>query len=241
MALLELDRVVKRFTDAGDVVRAVDDVTFALEPGQLVALCGPSGSGKTTLLLMAGGLLMPDTGQVRFAGADLAALSARELADYQRREIGFIYQFAHLMSGVPAVENAAVKLLADGVQLKQARARACDWLDRVGLANRIDHTPEQLSGGERRRVSIARALASEPRLILADEPTGSLDTRRGAQVLALLAGIAREQNAAVLMATHDPQAATAAQRVLRLRDGRLLGADEELPIEKRPPMDSTSG
>lgn len=222
LTLLELERAVKQYTDANDLVRAIDDVTLAIGPGQVFAVYGPSGSGKTTLLLLAAGLLAPDRGMVRFAGQDLAALSVSELAAYQRREVGFIYQAAHLMSGVPAVENAAVKLLADGVSLRRARTAASDWLERVGLVNRLEHTPEQLSGGERQRVAIARALVNEPRLILADEPTGNLDTARGSQILDLLAAIAREHHAAVLIATHDPQAAEIADHVFVLRDGRLL-------------------
>lgn len=222
MSLLDLQGVIKHYDDVEEVVRAVDDVTLSVQAGQVVALYGPSGSGKTTLLLLAAGLLATDHGTIRFDGADLAKLSASQLADYQRRDIGFVYQSFHLMAGVPAVENAAVKLLADGVPLKEARAVATGWLERVGLAHRLNRTPERLSGGERQRVAIARALVNEPRLILADEPTGSLDTRRGGQVLQLLADIAREQSAAVLLVTHDPQAAGVADKVYGLRDGKLV-------------------
>jgi putative ABC transport system ATP-binding protein len=222
MSALELDRIVKRYVDADEVVRAVDGVSLTIEAGQTFALYGPSGSGKTTLLLLAAGLLQPDAGTVRVAGADLATLSPSELAGVQRDGLGFIYQSPHLMTGVPAVENAAIKLLVDGMALKDARPLAADWLERVGLAHRLRHTPEQLSGGERQRVAIARALVNSPRLILADEPTGNLDSRRGRDVLELLAGIAREHNAAVLLATHDPQAAEIADHVLVLRDGKLL-------------------
>jgi putative ABC transport system ATP-binding protein len=224
-SVLELEGVVKQYADVDEVVRAVDDVTLAIEPGSVFALYGPSGSGKTTLLLLAAGLLVPDRGSVRFAGRDLARLTAGELAAHQRREIGFVYQSAHLMSGVPAVENAAVKLLADGVSLRRARGVASEWLERVGLLHRLEHPPERLSGGERQRVAIARALVNGPRLILADEPTGNLDTRRGAQILRLLAGLARERDAAVLLATHDPQAAAVADRVGALRDGKLVEGD----------------
>ncbi len=222
VSLLQLQGVVKYYADVSEVVRAVDDVTVAIEPGEMLALYGPSGSGKSTLLLLAAALLSPDEGTVHFDGRDLAVLSGAELADYQRREVGFIYQSFHLMSGVPAVENAAVKLLADRVSLRDARSTAANWLERVGLGHRLDHTPERLSGGERQRVAIARALVNEPRLILADEPTGSLDTRRGLEILRLLADIAHEQQAAVLLVTHDPQAAAIADRVYGLRDGKLL-------------------
>jgi ABC-type lipoprotein export system ATPase subunit len=233
-SVLELEGVAKQYADVDEIVRAVDDVTLAIEPGSVFALYGPSGSGKTTLLLLAAGLLLPDRGTVRFAGRDLKSLTTGELAAHQRREIGFVYQSAHLMSGVPAVENAAVKLLADGVSLRRARAVASEWLERVGLLHRLEHPPERLSGGERQRVAIARALVNGPRLILADEPTGNLDTRRGSQILRLLAGIARERGAAVLLATHDPQAAAVADRVYGLRDGKLLEGDAAAALVRSP-------
>jgi len=229
-ARLELHDAVKHHRSGDEVVRAVDGVTLTVEPGEMVALYGPSGSGKSTLLLLAAGLMRPDAGAVRFAGRDLAALSDAETADYQRREVGFVAQSFHLLPGVPAVENAAVKLIADRVPLRAARRAATAWLERVGLGGRLHHTPEQLSGGERQRVAIARALANGPRLLLTDEPTGSLDSRRGAEVLELLARLGHEQGAAVLLVTHDPRAADVADRVLTLRDGRVA---EQAP--SRPP------
>jgi putative ABC transport system ATP-binding protein len=228
-AVLECEGVVKHYPGfGGDVVCAVDGVTLSLSAGEIVALHGPSGSGKSTLLMLAAALMDPDAGVVRFQGRDLATLSTAEAANYQRREIGFIFQSFHLMAGVPAVENAAIKLLADRVPLKHARRAAIPWLERVGLAARLSHTPDQLSGGERQRVAIARALVNEPRLILADEPTGSLDTQRGGEILALLSTIARQQQVAVLLVTHDQQAAAVADRVCTLRDGRLI-TDEPAP------------
>jgi putative ABC transport system ATP-binding protein len=234
--VLALEGVAKQYADADEVVRAVDGVTLAIEAGQVSVVHGPSGSGKTTLLLLAAGLLVPDRGTVRFDGTDLASLSGSELARYQRREVGFIYQSAHLMTGVPAVENAAVKLLADGVPLRRARASAAEWLERVGLPHRLEHPPERLSGGERRRVAIARALVNGPRLILADEPTGDLDTRRGSQILDLLGSIARDHRAAVLIATHDSQAAAIADWVYRLRDGTLV--PDDTAVQPGPPRAS---
>jgi putative ABC transport system ATP-binding protein len=230
-SVLELERVSKHFSDADEIVRAVDNVTLAIEPGRLFALYGPSGSGKTTLLLLAAGLLAPDRGIVRFAARDLARMSNAELAAYQRREVGFVYQSPHLMAGVPAIENAAMKLLADGMSLKRARAVASEWLERMGMSSRLEHTPERLSGGERQRVAIARALVNGPRLILADEPTGDLDSRRGSEILELLAAIASERNAAVLIATHDPRAATLADRIYELRDGKLGAVAVELALQ----------
>jgi putative ABC transport system ATP-binding protein len=238
-AVLELDSAVKHYPGfGGEVVRAVDGVTLTVRAGEIVALHGPSGSGKSTMLMLAAGLMTPDAGVVRFEGEDLAGLSANETADYQRRKVGFIYQSFHLMAGVPAVENAAIKLLADRVPLGEARRAAIPWLERVGLGERLSHTPDQLSGGERQRVAIARALINEPRVILADEPTGSLDTQRGAEILMLLADIARQQLAAVLLVTHDPQAAAIADRVCTLRDGKLSGEERStlaapVPVRRR--------
>jgi putative ABC transport system ATP-binding protein len=222
VSALELQRVVKHYSGPSEVVRAVDGVTLTIEPGEIAVLFGPSGSGKSTLLMLAAGLLAPDSGAVCFDGYDLSGCSAGELADYQRREVGFIYQSAHLMSGVPAVENAAIKLLADRVPLRKACREAVPWLERVGLGRRLEHTPEQLSGGERQRVAVARALVNSPRLILADEPTGSLDSRRGKEILLLLAELCRERRTAILLATHDLQAAEITDRLYTLKDGRLL-------------------
>ncbi|NLT07781.1 MAG: ATP-binding cassette domain-containing protein [Solirubrobacterales bacterium] len=187
----------------------------------MVALCGPSGSGKSTLLLLAAALLAPDAGAVRFGQTDLSRLSTKEISDYQRHSIGLISQTLDLFPGVPALENAAIKLLADRVPLPEARRTARPWLERVGLGDRLSHTPDQLSGGERARVAVARALVNQPRLLLADEPTANLDTRRGLEVVDLLASAAREQDVAVLLVTHDQEAAAVADRIETLRDGSL--------------------
>jgi putative ABC transport system ATP-binding protein len=234
---LELCEVVKHYPAADEVVRAVDGVTLSVEPGEIIALYGPSGSGKTTLLLLAAGLLSPTAGRICFAGRDVAALSDDEVSNYQRRDVGFISQSFDLLPGVPAVENAAVKLIADRVPLNQARRSTIPWLERVGLSRRLKHTPEQLSGGERQRVAIARALVNGPKLILADEPTGNLDTRRGEEILALLADIAHENRASVLLVTHDPQAAAVADRVAVLRDGVLLNTSSST---EAPSLDATT-
>jgi ABC-type lipoprotein export system ATPase subunit len=222
-AVLELAGVVKHYCGSGsEIVRAVDGVTLTVHPGEVVALHGPSGSGKSTLLMLAAALMTPDSGQVLFEGHDVSSWSAKETADYQRRSIGFVYQSFHLIPGVPAVENAAIKLLAGRVPLKQARRETVPWLERVGLGERLDHTPDRLSGGERQRVAIARALVNEPRLILADEPTGSLDSHRSGEILGLLASLCRSQQAGMLLVTHDPQAAAIADRVCNFCDGKLL-------------------
>ncbi len=230
MSALELRGVLKGFSCAdGTRVQAVKDVSLSVAAGELVALYGPSGSGKTTLLLMAAGLLAPDAGVVRFDGHDLATLSAREGALYRRRDVGFVFQSFFLVPGATALENAGLKLLSDGRTLKEACAVARPWLERVGLGARLEHPSDSLSMGERQRVAIARALVNEPRLLLADEPTGNLDSERGAQILELLKELCRERGIPVLLVTHDPRASTYVDRVHTLRDGLLCdGLDIEL-------------
>lgn len=218
---LSLREVIKHYPSGGEVVRAVDGVTLDVDAGEMVALYGPSGSGKTTLLMLAAALTRPDRGTVEFCGHDVGALSPNAAADYRLREVGVIFQDYELMAGVPAVENAAMKLLAEPLSLPAACKKAAVWLERVGLGHRLNAVPAQMSGGERQRVAIARALTNGPRLILADEPTGSLDTQRGRAVLELLRDIARADGAAVLLVTHDPEAAEVADRVCTLSDGRL--------------------
>ncbi len=224
--MLELERVIKHYRSGGEEVRAVDGVNLSVRPGEMVALQGPSGSGKTTLLLLIAGLAAADSGQVRFDGRDVASLSEDEASDYLMRDVGFVYQRVQLMARTSVLENAALKLLVGGVGMREAKAHALPWLERVGLGDRLEHTPEQLSGGERQRVAIARALASEPRLILADEPTGNLDSARSREVVALLRTVARERHAAVVLVTHDSDAAQLADRRFLLHDGQLAPAEQ---------------
>jgi len=220
--MLELDEVVKSYPSAGEDVRAVDGVSLRLQAGEMVALHGPSGSGKTTLLLLAAALLAPERGTIRFQGRALSSFSGAQRSEYLQRDVGFVYQHFRLMPRVSAVENAARKLLMSGVPIHEARARATPWLQRVGLGERLHSPPERLSGGERQRVAIARALAAEPTLILADEPTGNLDSARSREIVQLLGSIAREREAAVLLVTHDLDAAALADRSLTLHDGKLI-------------------
>jgi putative ABC transport system ATP-binding protein len=219
--LLELDGVVKHYRGVTEDVCAIDAVSLEITPGEMVALHGPSGSGKTTLLLLIAGLLKPDRGTIRFDGRDLSSFSEQQASNYLFGEVGFIYQNARLMPNHSALENAAIKLVSGGVRRREAQTRALPWLERVGLGSRLRHTTEQLSGGERQRVAIAKALAGEPKLILADEPTGNLDSVRSRDIVALLASVAHERNACVLLVTHDIEAAKLADRRLTLRDGAL--------------------
>jgi putative ABC transport system ATP-binding protein len=219
--MLELHEVRKRYRSGDEDVLAVDGISLRLKEGEMLALQGPSGSGKTTLLLLAAAALSADEGTVAYRGRDLAGLSEQDRAQYRLAELGLISQNAHLMAHVPAVENAATKLLLGGIGVDEAHRRALQWLERVGMGSRARRTPEELSGGERQRVAIARALAGEPRLVLADEPTANLDSERSRETIQLLAELAHEHGKGVLLVTHDPEAAARADRVLRLRDGRL--------------------
>jgi putative ABC transport system ATP-binding protein len=222
VSTLELREVVKHYpSGGGETVRAVDGVSLAVSPGELVALYGPSGSGKTTLLLLAAALLASDAGHVLFDGRDIGHLSEREAARYRLREVGFVFQSFHLTPNTSALDNATIKLTGDGYKLGEARRLALPWLQRLGLGERVEHTPEQLSMGERQRVAIARALVNEPRLLLADEPTGNLDSRRSGETLGLLREICHERQIPALLVTHDPDAMSVADRVHTLRDGRL--------------------
>jgi putative ABC transport system ATP-binding protein len=220
--VLELEDVVKYYRGASEDVHAVDGLTLTVKPGEMVAVHGPSGSGKTTLLLMIAALMQPDRGTIRFDGRDLSSLSERQTSEYQLRDVGFVYQRFRLMPGASALDNAARKLMIGGVRMRDSRERAKPWLDRVGLGDRLGHTPAEMSGGECQRVAIARVLACEPRLILADEPTGNLDSARGREIVELLSSIARERSAAVLLVTHDLAALQIADRSYALRDGKLI-------------------
>jgi putative ABC transport system ATP-binding protein len=231
MSLLELERVVKHYRAVGEEVCAVDGVSLAVGEGEMVALHGPSGSGKTTLLLLIAALLEPEQGAIRFRGRELSSFSEEETCEYLLRDVGFIYQSFHLMPRVSTVENASLKLLLGGVGMREAQTRTIPWLERLGLGERLEHTTEQLSGGERQRVAIARALAGEPRLILADEPTGNLDSRRSEEIIELLQHVARERGAAVILVTHDTDAASIADRRYALRDGVLVDGGMEAQDE----------
>jgi putative ABC transport system ATP-binding protein len=222
VSALELREVVKHYpSGGGETVRAVDGVSLTVSQSEFVAMYGPSGSGKTTLLLLAAGLIAPEAGSVLFDGSNVGELSERESARYRLREVGFVFQSFHLMPNTSALDNATIKLTAEGLRLSEARRRARPWLERLGLGKRVDHTPERLSMGERQRVAIARALVNEPRLLLADEPTGNLDSRRGRETLELLRDICHERDIPGLLVTHDPDARELMDRAYTLRDGRL--------------------
>lgn len=220
--MLILDQVVKHYpVGGGEVVKALDGVSMTIARGELVALYGPSGSGKTTLLDVVAALLAPDAGTVMVDGRDIVSLSSREAQRYRRIELGYISQSLELTPGLRAVDNAALKLLGTRANPREAREQVAPMLHRLGLTDRLRHFPDELSAGQRQRVLIARALSTNPRLVLADEPTGNLDSQRSQEVLQLLTDTCAEQGVAMLLVTHDPDAAAFATRVHALRDGRL--------------------
>jgi len=219
MALLSLEAVSKRFHRGGEEVVALDEVDLELEAGEFLALVGPSGSGKSTLLHLAGGLDQPDRGRIVLDGRDLATLSTGDRAQLRRRQVGFVFQFFHLIPTLTVAENVELPLLLD--RARDSDGRVSEVLDRVGLGPRAAHFPGELSGGEMQRAAIARALVAQPRLILADEPTGNLDSATGAEVLDVLCAQVTGAGAALLMVTHDAGAAGRAGRVLHLKDGRI--------------------
>ena len=221
MALYTLEGVSKFFQRGPTTVRALDGVDMEIEPGEFVALEGPSGSGKTTLLQLLGALDRPSSGRVLFEDTDLAAMPDNGLAELRLRSFGFVFQQFNLIPTLTAVENVEAKLAPTGVSDAEVRARALALLGEVGLAERAMHLPAHMSGGEQQRVAIARALVVEPRVVLADEPTGNLDTATGADIIDLLAGLAAEHGATVIVATHDADLASRAPRRVAIRDGRL--------------------
>jgi putative ABC transport system ATP-binding protein len=219
--MLELRELVKHYPAVGgEPVRAVDGVSLKVAGGEMVALYGPSGSGKTTLLLMVATLLAPTAGAVLIGGRDISSLSEREASSFRLTELGFIRQNFDLLPGVTAIDNTVLKLLK-AMRWRDAQRQVTPLLERLGLGERLHHRAETLSMGERQRVMIARALSTEPSILLADEPTGSLDTQRGREVLELLLGLCRERGVAIVLVSHDPMAADYADRVLALRDGQL--------------------
>lgn len=216
--------VVREYRVGRQMVRALDGVDLSLAGGQFVSVVGPSGAGKSTLLHLMGGLDQPTSGTVNVGGADIGALSDEKLAEFRRHRIGFVFQFFNLLPTLSAWENVAVPRLLDGRTLASARADATALLERVGLGDRVNHKPAELSGGQMQRVAIARALINDPPLILADEPTGNLDSKTGKGVLTLLAEIAHSSSdRLVVMVTHDRSAAALTDRVITIRDGRLDG------------------
>ncbi|MBM7491120.1 putative ABC transport system ATP-binding protein [Micromonospora luteifusca] len=220
----------------GVSVEALRGVSLVVQAGDYVALVGPSGSGKSTLMHLLGGLDRPTGGRLVIGGRDVNALAPPEMATLRNETIGFVFQAFHLLPRTSAVENVALPLVYRGVPARQRRARAAAMLGRVGLGHRLDHRPNQMSGGEQQRVAIARALVTEPTVLLADEPTGNLDSVTGAAVLELLEQLNVESGVALVMVTHDQEVAARAQRRITMRDGVVV-ADSDNPHDRPPSVD----
>ena len=218
--IVETDALVRTYGVEPNVIRALDGVSLSVEPGEFVAVMGPSGCGKSTLLNLLGGLDAPTSGTIRIDGVDIASLPDEQLTTLRRRRLGFVFQFFNLIPVLNATENAALPLTLDGA--KDATERAVDWLRRVGLGDRLANRPDQLSGGQQQRVAVARALSTDPALVLADEPTGNLDSVSATEIATLLAQVAGDWGRAVLMVTHDPRIASYADRLVLMRDGRTI-------------------
>ena len=225
-AAIEVRGLTKIFGSGETEVRALDGVDFDVVRGEMVAIMGPSGSGKSTLLHLLGALESPSEGTIALAGRRFDGLDDRELTLLRREGIGFVFQFFNLLPALTAEENVLLPALIAGVRDESIRERGAALLERVGLAPRAGHLPSELSGGEQQRVSIARALLMEPALVLADEPTGNLDSRSEAQVLELLGELNRTEGHTIVLVTHDPSAASIASRVVFLRDGRMAGEEQ---------------
>ena len=224
--VLQTEALTKTYGSGENLVHALDAVDLTVHAGEFVAVMGPSGCGKSTLLNLVGGLDTPTSGSVRLAGAELAELGDDKVTELRRRRIGFVFQFFNLIPVLNAIENAALPLVLDGARDADTKAR--EWLTRVGLGDRLTNRPDQLSGGQQQRVAIARALSTEPALVLADEPTGNLDSKSAGEIAELLRQVAADWGRSVLMVTHDPRIASYARRLVLMKDGRIV---DDLPLD----------
>jgi putative ABC transport system ATP-binding protein len=231
--------VHKRYPHAGADVLALRGVDLTIPRGQFAGVMGASGSGKSTLLHVIGGLDRPDEGVVRVGGQELNTLGDRQRTLFRRRRVGVVFQSFNLVDTLSAIENIALPMIIDGGSPKAVRRRAQDLLDRVGLTHRADHRPDALSGGEQQRVAIARALLMDPEILLADEPTGNLDSANAAAIWSLLGALCRDLNKTVLVGTHEPAVGAVADRVLVLKDGRLVGTIDTAEYANDPTLVAT--
>ncbi|MFQ6052929.1 MAG: ABC transporter ATP-binding protein [Candidatus Bathyarchaeia archaeon] len=222
-AVIETFDLVKEYQQGKRVLRVLDGVNLKVEQGEFMAIMGPSGSGKSTLLNMIGALDRPTSGKVFIHDVDLSTLGDDELAELRNREIGFIFQFFNLIPRMDALRNVELSLAIAGVPRAERRERAAKLLELVGLGDRMDHKPSELSGGEQQRVAIARALVNEPSVMLCDEVTGNLDTKTGDEIVQLLKALNREQGKTFVLVTHDPVVAQTTNRIIQLRDGTVIG------------------
>ncbi|HEX9092419.1 MAG TPA: ABC transporter ATP-binding protein [Coriobacteriia bacterium] len=226
MPIVVTDDLTKIYGEGETAVTALSAVDLSVEPGEFVAIMGPSGCGKSTLLNLVGGLDRPTSGRVMIDGDDLTELTDDKLTELRRRRLGFVFQSFNLIPVLDATENAALPLTLDGDS--HARKRAEEWLTRVGLGDRMGNRPDQLSGGQQQRVAVARALSTEPALVLADEPTGNLDSKSATEIATLLRQVSADWGRAVLMVTHDPRIASFAKRLVLMKDGAIV---DDLPLD----------
>lgn len=219
--MIELKNITKTYELGEEKINALNRVCLDVEKGDFIAIMGPSGSGKSTLANIIGGLDVPDEGEVLVDGTNIAKVSDAILSDYRNRKIGFIFQSFNLQPTYTALENVMIPLVFAGMPLSQRKKRAADCLKAVGLEDRIGHLPSQLSGGQRQRVCIARALANNPEVIIADEPTGNLDSKKGAEIVDLLKRLNHEAQITLIVITHDPNVAKQAKKILNIKDGEI--------------------
>ena len=235
MVVLQALEVTKQYRMGKVTVEALRGINLTIQKGEFVAVMGPSGSGKSTLLHLLGGLDTPSSGEIYLAGQPLSRLNDRELTLLRRRKVGFIFQFYNLLPTQTAQENVALPLLIDGKRMRQQLPWVGSMLERVGLSDRSEHRPDQLSGGQQQRVAVARAFIAEPEIVLADEPTGNLDSKSGIAILDLLQQACQELSATIVMVTHDARAASFAHRILFLKDGMVVNSiaksSEKIPLE----------
>ncbi len=222
MSLIQTENLTKIYGAGETAITALDHLNMSVETGEFIAVMGPSGCGKSTLLHLVGGLDRQTDGHVILDGKDIVNLGDDALTELRRRKIGFIFQFFNLIPVLTSLENAALPLILDGVKPAVAHAKATEWLTNLGIGDRLNSRPDQLSGGQQQRVAIARALVAEPALILADEPTGNLDSRTSDEIAGLLRQIVSAWHRTVLMVTHDPRIAAYADRIIFLKDGRIV-------------------
>jgi putative ABC transport system ATP-binding protein len=222
MAIIEVKNLTKKYGQEGTTVAALSNISLSIEKGQFVAVMGPSGCGKSTLLHLIGGLDRPTAGSVWIEGQDISKMQDNALTEIRRRKMGFVFQFFNLIPVLSAVENAALPLVLDGVKPQDARESATQWLNRNQMGDRLDFRPDQLSGGQQQRVAISRALVADPIILLADEPTGNLDSRASDEIAVILRHVVSEWGHTVMMVTHDPRIAAYADRIIFLKDGQVV-------------------
>jgi putative ABC transport system ATP-binding protein len=240
MKVVETENLTRIYGSGAAQVTALDHVSLHVDTGEFAAVMGPSGCGKSTLLHLVGGLDRPTEGLVKIEGQDLSTLNDDDLTDLRRKRIGFIFQFFNLIPTLDALDNTALPLVLGGMKSADAQLRAAEWLEKLEVADRSTHRPEELSGGQRQRVAIARALVTEPSLILADEPTGNLDSGSASDFAVLLRETVDRWERSILLVTHDERISSFADRVLQMKDGRILSEEINHEIERKVPAEEES-